>query len=850
MNESTNCPTIRLVLGVSIALGATASACQDGRGIPCGDSVCLAGYTCRSIDNVDRCIAPDVVFDVCGNGLKEGDEQCDDGNNGPGDGCSSTCQDEVCGNAIVDSGEECDDGNVIAGDECGPTCQHEECGNDIVDPGEECDDGAAVAGDGCGPTCQYEECGNAIVDPGEECDCGDGTSLPGDLCQNEQNADDRGYCTNNCTLHCGDGVVNTTEACDQGAFVEHCTDYGFHAGQLRCNAACTGLDFDDCRHLNWNPVSTPAVRELRAIWGTGPDNIFVVGDDGLVTHLEGAQWEQTHMPLLIGTFPFDFYDVWGSGPNDVYVAGWVDEVYNGESVGGGRIYHYNGTDWTESFSADWIHPFKLWGSASDNIFAVDSYNILHFDGTDWTTVYNGSISDIWGTGKEHVFAVGRNGTIVHYSNGNWTPLASSPTTNSLTSIWGSGPDDIFAVGHAGTIVHYNGTTWTTMDSPVTGHLTSVWGTGPDNVFAVGENGQSIYYDGDNWVNLPFSEAGNIRDIWGTGPHEVFAVGSNGLMARYSGNALFPIDVPSMTSLYDIWVSASNDVFAVGDDVVMEYQGGHQMEALIDNTGVSLRGIHGFAPDHFVTTGGSQIYSSDGVGLTQISITDKPLCLHLYSSSKIWASSTENIYMLGRAYEEWEKCISKDPPICYCESYPLDAGPASYLAHIKDGALDIWTSLAMANGTDYHGVWGSDSDDVFAVGDNGIIEHFNGTEWSSMHSNTLAKLKDVWGTGPDNVFIVGHDSTLLHYDGDGWTQMDWTSAVLNFHNIAGRDQSDLYASGTGALGVNMLARFDGTRWYPITHPSLTDLSVNSLWVAPDGTTFIVGAGGKVFKLVLR
>ena len=34
----------------------------------------------------------------CGNGAREGFEQCDDGNNTSGDGCSSDCQIEiVCG---------------------------------------------------------------------------------------------------------------------------------------------------------------------------------------------------------------------------------------------------------------------------------------------------------------------------------------------------------------------------------------------------------------------------------------------------------------------------------------------------------------------------------------------------------------------------------------------------------------------------------------------------------------------------------------------------------------------------------------------------------------------------------
>lgn len=51
---------------------------------------------------------------VCGDGIMNGIEECDDGNNVNSDGCSSTCIIEqitpVCGNGVKETGEECDDG--------------------------------------------------------------------------------------------------------------------------------------------------------------------------------------------------------------------------------------------------------------------------------------------------------------------------------------------------------------------------------------------------------------------------------------------------------------------------------------------------------------------------------------------------------------------------------------------------------------------------------------------------------------------------------------------------------------------------------------------------------------------
>lgn len=99
---------------------------------------------------------------VCGNGIVEAWEECDDGNLVNGDGCNSLCQIEeaepVCGNGVVEEWEQCDDGNTEDGDGCSATCMVEEpvCGNGILEPGEQCDDGNTENGDGCDETCAIE----------------------------------------------------------------------------------------------------------------------------------------------------------------------------------------------------------------------------------------------------------------------------------------------------------------------------------------------------------------------------------------------------------------------------------------------------------------------------------------------------------------------------------------------------------------------------------------------------------------------------------------------------------------------------------------------------------------------
>jgi cysteine-rich repeat protein len=65
---------------------------------------------------------------ACGDGNLDPGEECDDGNNISGDGCSYYCTEELhyCGDGTVDEGEKCDDGNLINWDGCSSTCEEEE----------------------------------------------------------------------------------------------------------------------------------------------------------------------------------------------------------------------------------------------------------------------------------------------------------------------------------------------------------------------------------------------------------------------------------------------------------------------------------------------------------------------------------------------------------------------------------------------------------------------------------------------------------------------------------------------------------------------------------------------------
>ncbi len=125
--------------------------------IDAGDPAFVAAPGEVDLDGAPRVNGPAVdagadETTICGNGVQEPTEACDDGNLVDGDGCDSNCTPTGCGNGVVTAGEACDDGNVAGGDCCDATCAYEAAGascddGDPCSTGDACDGGGACGGD-------------------------------------------------------------------------------------------------------------------------------------------------------------------------------------------------------------------------------------------------------------------------------------------------------------------------------------------------------------------------------------------------------------------------------------------------------------------------------------------------------------------------------------------------------------------------------------------------------------------------------------------------------------------------------------------------------------------------------
>ncbi len=177
---------------------------------------------------------------VCGNGILQRGEVCDDGasnQDGVYGACNSTCSGrEFCGDGATNGPEQCDNGLNISQyatggvNACAPGCRLPgSCGDGVIQVGiEYCDDGAANNNggyDGCKSTCELGPyCGDGVQSAGngETCDLGSKNGGYGAQCGYDCKA----------APSCGDGVRNGPEQCDLGK-AKNVGDYG------GCNANCT-----------------------------------------------------------------------------------------------------------------------------------------------------------------------------------------------------------------------------------------------------------------------------------------------------------------------------------------------------------------------------------------------------------------------------------------------------------------------------------------------------------------------------------------------------------------------------------------------------------------------------------
>lgn len=294
-----------------------------------------------------------------------------------------------------------------------------------------------------------------------------------------------------------------------------------------------------------------------SVWGSAPDDVYAVGGplgnsgpSSLVVHYDGASW---HRLAPGGTQTY--WWVGGSGPEDVWMVG--EE---------GRITHWDGAAFTEHASGTAATLWGVWAASPGDAWAVggtpgngpgEDDVVLRWDGAAWMpealpgAPLSRALYKVWGAGPDDIYVVGERGVMWRRQGGAWT-LLPELTQGTLFTVSGCGPGEVWAVGGVA-VLRSDGQAFAPVDVTLPNLVNGV-ACGPSgSALLVGDGGLKHRLAGGQWVN-DFIEMpnDNLHGAWADGEGAFWAAGGDfytspvagprrGVIARY-GSGLLPTEI--------------------------------------------------------------------------------------------------------------------------------------------------------------------------------------------------------------------------------------------------------------------------------------------------------------------
>jgi hypothetical protein len=353
-------------------------------------------------------------------------------------------------------------------------------------------------------------------------------------------------------------------------------------------------------------MDAPGADSGRSLFGTGPNDVYVMTTSGSAQHFDGQDW------VSAGFGDQTVYGGRGStgtaaAPGQAWMGGYYGRLW--EIAGSGlvaqapnisdagrrqlRAVHSDGTNvyavgnglvkLDASGETDaWVVVENvlglndIWGASPDEMWVVgESDRILRFDGVatvlptraaatntqhTWNAVHGSSASDVW--------AVGSRG-LTHYDGVSWSDVTSIAAGGVFLSVWVAPDGQAFVGGEAGVAGHYTpGSGWSTI-SELDFSLVdwnAVGGSSSSDVWFMESDNVVYHYDGVEWskVTVPGQAAGNdMNDLFAIAPNDVWAVGQFGRVLHYDGSVWNRVEIKCDAVLEGLWMAPSGEGWTVG-----------------------------------------------------------------------------------------------------------------------------------------------------------------------------------------------------------------------------------------------------------------------------------------------
>jgi hypothetical protein len=285
--------------------------------------------------------------------------------------------------------------------------------------------------------------------------------------------------------------------------------------------------------------------------------------------------------------------------------------------------------------------------------------------------------------------------------------------------------------------------------------------------------------GPQWRPVLENLDGTLLSVWGTSERDVWTVGGalgNGfdaLVLRFDGTTWRRLSPGKTETFWWVHGTSDTDVWLVGEKGRITHWDGSAFTEVPSGTDATLFGVWAAAPNDAWAVGGTP---------------DQP-------------SGTNDVLL------HW------------------------------DGAAWSREVLPEPQKTAFFKVWGSSANDLYVVGEAGVIWHRTGSEWKREASGlATSRLTTVAGCGPNEVYAVG-GRELLVSNGTEWkrAEIDPLELVNDLNGVA-CDGGRVVVVGGGSL---KLRRVNGAWESDFGSTPYTDL--HGAWVDPSGAFW--GAGGQ-------
>ena len=236
--------------------------------------------------------------------------------------------------------------------------------------------------------------------------------------------------------------------------------------------------------------------------------------------------------------------------------------------------------------------------------------------------------------------------------------------------------------------------------------------------------------------------------------------------------------------------------------------------------------------------GKVISSGDALPVTTMDTTDH----EIYS----WEIDT-----LGYSGEINDIWIISEDDIWAVGEFVTDSG--SFNAARWDGSE--WKLLGIYSNTlDLYSIHYFSENDIW-VTDYCSPIHWNGSEWTLYHIQNMGldacAGNAIWGTSSSNMYFVGLEGSIVHYNGSSFKKMI-SGTTCNLDDIYGIDKNHIWAVGTETKNTQSVILFyNGKEWQILHDTNQEDFCYsNSVWTDNPYFMFLNGGSGRCFFDLLQ